>query len=429
MREDDNERSIRARFAPSPTGRMHVGNGRAALYNYLFIEGLRKKGKKAKFFIRIEDTDLERSKKEYEAEIFEGMKWLGVKYDDFNVDGTMFRQSERLHIYREEAIKLQELGFAYFCKCSKRPCECREANHSSGAIRFKVPKNQKLEFTDLVFGHQEVISHNLEDFMLVRQDGSALYNWAVVIDDLEMEISHVFRGCDHLTNTFKQILVYEALMKLRGISRPIPRFGHFPLILGDDRKKLSKRNGDANLISYKEKGFAADAVLSGLLRTGWGYKNREIFTMDEAIDLFTIERVSRSPGVLNQKKMIKNSGKLLRANPEKYLEIFRKEFQNDVNSEIFHECITRFSTLGEIHEYIEQIKTPCNSDIQRSKRVSLIDRWSWDEPVLKGHLRGLIPEEKLQLREILTGRKYGLSLFTIMKYLGQQEVIKRIKGI
>jgi glutamyl/glutaminyl-tRNA synthetase len=423
------DEKIRVRFAPSPTGKMHIGNARAALYNYLFVEGLRKKNKNAKFFIRIEDTDLERSKKEYEAEIFNGLRWLGIKYDDFYEGGKIFRQSERLDIYKKSAIKLQEMGFAYYCDCDARPCLCREKNHSSGAIRFKVPRDRELEFTDMVFGHQKIISHHLEDFMLLRKDGSALYNLAVVVDDLEMEITHVFRGCDHLTNTFKQILVYEALMKARGIQQKTPNFGHFPLILGDDRKKLSKRNGDANLSDYRNRGFAPDAVLSGLLRTGWGYGNRELFTMEEASELFTIERVSKSPGVLNQKKMIKHSGKLIRQNPEKYLEIFKEDFNYEIENELFKQCTERFSTLGEIHEYLEQIKSHNNPGIKGSKSINLIDRWVWKDVALKNHLRGLTAEEKLQLREILTGRKYGLGLLTIMNYLGQSEVTKRIRGL
>ena len=418
---------IRVRFAPSPTGRMHVGNARAALYNYLFVEGLRKKGKDAKFFIRIEDTDLERSKKEYEAEIFQGMGWLGIKQDDFYEDGRLFRQSERLDIYKQEAINLQKMGFAYYCNCDERPCSCRDKNHSSGAIRFKVPRDRKLEFTDMVFGHQKILSHHLEDFMLLRRDGSALYNLAVVCDDLEMEITHVFRGCDHLTNSFKQILVYEALMKIRGTQRKIPFFGHFPLILGDDRKKLSKRNGDANLIDYRNKGFAPEAVFSGLLRTGWGYKNLELFTIPQASELFTIERISKSPGVLNQKKMIKHSGKLIREDPTKYLEIFRRDFNREIEYELFRECTERFPTLGAIHEYLEQIKNHNNLLISESKSINLIDRWVWNDRALSNHLRGLTAEEKLQLREILTGKKYGLSLLTIMNYLGQPEVAKRIK--
>ncbi|HEV09646.1 MAG TPA: glutamate--tRNA ligase, partial [Sulfurihydrogenibium azorense] len=260
----------RVRFAPSPTGYLHLGNARTALFNYLFA-----KHEGATFILRIEDTDLERSKKEYEEMLIQDLKWMGLEWDEGPDKGGPYgpyRQSERLDIYHQYAKKLLETGHAYFCYCTEEELEkerekaiaegkpyrysgkCRnltqqereqlEAKGLKPVIRFKVP-DKTVVFEDIIRGHVEIDTKEFGDFVIVRQDGMPVYNFVVVIDDALMKITHVIRGEDHLSNTPKQIVIYEAL------GFDIPQFAHLPIILGEDRTKLSKRHGAVSVRALK----------------------------------------------------------------------------------------------------------------------------------------------------------------------------------
>ncbi len=307
---------VKTRFAPSPTGYLHLGNARTAIFSYLFA---RHHG--GGFVLRIEDTDRERSKKEYEEMLVEDLRWLCLEWDEF------YRQSERFDIYREYAQKLIESGHAYPCFCSPEEIErereearkrgvpyrysgrCRhlspeevERLKKEGkpfAIRFRVPENRVVVFEDLVKGHIAINTDDFGDFVIVRSDGSPTYNFVVVVDDALMGITHVVRGEDHIPNTPKQILIYEAL------GFEVPKFAHLPVILGEDRSKLSKRHGAVSVRAYREEGYMPEALFNYLCLLGWSppEEGREIFTKEELIKLFDLKDVNDSPAVFNRDKL------------------------------------------------------------------------------------------------------------------------------
>jgi len=304
------------RFAPSPTGYLHLGNARTAIFSYLFA-----RHHNGKFILRIEDTDLERSTKEFEETLIQDLLWLGLEWDEF------YRQSERFDIYRRYAQKLVELGYAYPCFCSPEELEeerqralekgvayrysgkCRvlseeEVEHlkSMGkpyTIRFKVPHSQDVVFEDLIRGHISINTDDFGDFVIVRSDGTPTYNFVVVIDDALMGITHVIRGEDHIPNTPKQILIYRAL------GFPIPQFAHLPVILGEDRSKLSKRHGAVSVKNYREDGYIPEAMLNYLCLLGWSppQEGREIYTKQELVELFDLKDVNTSPAVFSKEKL------------------------------------------------------------------------------------------------------------------------------
>jgi len=312
---------IRVRFAPSPTGYLHVGGARTALLNWLFA-----RGRGGTMVLRIEDTDLERNRPELVDGILEGLRWLGVDWDE----GPYF-QSQRLEMHREAAIKLAALGAAYYCNCppekyaggdatdeteddKKEPgprritrCACREGkpglSAENAAIRFRVPLGGVTQFEDAVFGPREVSNEEIEDFVLLRspKDGQArglpTYQLSVVVDDIDMRITHVIRGSDHISNTPKQALLYRAL----GAAPPI--FAHVPLILGPDRTRLSKRHGATSVGSYRDEGFLPEAFRNFLALLGWSAANEEFMRTAEIVKRFSLEGVSRTNAVFDRKKL------------------------------------------------------------------------------------------------------------------------------
>jgi nondiscriminating glutamyl-tRNA synthetase len=317
------ENQIRVRFAPSPTGPLHVGNARTALFNFLLA---RQKG--GKFILRLEDTDVERSTKEAENEILQDLRWLGLDWDEgpgqVGAYGP-YRQSERLEVYRRYAWELLEKGNAYRCYCTSEELEekrkrflatgipprydgrCRkltpeeeQAFTDAGRIpslRFKA-EARTIEFQDLIKGRVSFDGQKIGDFIILRSDGGAPYNFAVVVDDGLMKISHVIRGEDHLTNTPRQLLLYKAL----GFSPP--QFGHLPLILGPDRTPLSKRHGATAVAHFREEGYLPEALANYLALLGWSCEDaREIFHLEELVHHFSLERVSRSPAIFNYEKL------------------------------------------------------------------------------------------------------------------------------
>jgi glutamyl-tRNA synthetase/nondiscriminating glutamyl-tRNA synthetase len=313
----------RVRFAPSPTGYLHLGNARTALFNYLFS-----RHENATFILRIEDTDLERSKKEYEEMLMEDLKWMGIEWDEGpDVGGPYgpYRQSERLEIYMKYVDKLLKSGDAYYCYCTEEELEqerekaiaegrpyrysgkCRNLTPEERAfyegkgikpvVRFKVP-DKTVVFEDIIRGHVEIDTKEFGDFVIVRQDGMPVYNFVVVIDDALMGITHVIRGEDHLSNTPKQIVIYEAL----GFA--IPQFAHLPIILGEDRTKLSKRHGAVSVRALKDDGFISEAVFNYLSLLGWHPKEeKEILSKEEIIKQFRIEDVNKSPAIFDRTKL------------------------------------------------------------------------------------------------------------------------------
>lgn len=315
--------TVRTRFAPSPTGYLHVGGARTALFSWLYA---RKHG--GKFVLRIEDTDLERSTEESVNAILEGMTWLGLEYEE-----GPFYQTHRFEHYNQAIDKLMAKGLAYRCNCSKERLDglreqqmqnkqkprydghCRHANVSADephVIRFKNPQDGGVVVDDMVRGKVVVANSELDDLIIRRTDGSPTYNLTVVVDDADMQITHVIRGDDHLNNTPRQINLLTAL------GLPVPQYAHLPMILGDDGARLSKRHGAVSVMQYKDEGYLPEALLNYLVRLGWSHGDQEMFSIDEMIQLFELENVNKAPSSFNTEKLKwLNQQYLKQDNPER----------------------------------------------------------------------------------------------------------------
>ncbi len=328
--------AMRVRFPPSPTGRLHIGNVRTALYNWLLA---RKAG--GVFVLRIEDTDAERSTRANEERMLEDLRWLGLDWDEGPGAGgphEPYRQSERLEAYRERSGRLLERGLAYHCFCTPEELKsereralaegrpprysgrCRDLNPDESrrrleagepaAVRFRIEQGPAVAWDDLVHGNLGFERGQIGDFVIVRSDGSPAYNYAVVVDDALMEISHVIRGDDHISNTPRQILLCEAL------GFRLPHFGHLPMILGPDGSRLSKRHGATSVEEFRARGYLPGALLNYLALLGWNPGDeREFFLLDELIKVFSLKRVNRSAAVFDIEKLDWLNGRHLRALP------------------------------------------------------------------------------------------------------------------
>jgi glutamyl-tRNA synthetase len=305
---------VRTRFAPSPTGYLHIGGARTALFNFLFA---RHHG--GKFILRIEDTDRERSTPEAIQAILDAMKWLELDYDE-----GPFYQTERYPLYRQKVQELLAMGKAYPCTCSaaeldaKRQAAMKEKRKPSydGAcrpaegviatlpsdtpytIRFRTPREGTTVVKDLIKGDVAFENRELDDLIIARTDGSPTYNFCVVVDDIDMAISHIIRGDDHLSNTPRQIHFYQAL------GSPLPQFAHLPLILSTDKARLSKRHGATSVMAYRDMGYFAEAVVNYLVRLAWSHGDQEIFTRQELLGMFSLEHVGKAAGVFNPEKFL-----------------------------------------------------------------------------------------------------------------------------
>jgi glutamyl-tRNA synthetase len=306
----------RVRFAPSPTGYLHIGGARTALFNWLWA---RRNG--GKFILRIEDTDRERSTQQAVEAIIDGLKWLGLDWDegpDIGGPHPPYFQTERLDIYKKHAEKLVSEGKAFACYCTREeldvqrkqaeaekrqfryPGTCREKPYDPSrphVIRFRVPEVGATSWDDLVKGVISTPHETLQDEVILRGDGMPLYNFGAVVDDITMEVNLVGRGDDHVNNTARQILMYQAL------GYPVPTFAHFPMILGADKARLSKRHGATSVTAYRDMGYLPEAVVNYLVRLGWSHGDQEIFTRDELVQKFDLKDVGATAGVFNQEKM------------------------------------------------------------------------------------------------------------------------------
>ena len=325
---------IRVRFAPSPTGHLHIGGARTALFNYLFA-----RHNNGKFILRIEDTDRTRSTEEYIEAIIEGMKWLKLEWDE-----GPFRQTDRFDVYRSYVDKLLREDKAYYCCCSPEELEqrrkealaqgkpqkydgrCRnltkiqdsrfKIQEKNPAIRFKMPQEGQTVVNDMIRGQVTFKNDQLDDLIIMRSDGTPTYNFTVVVDDVDMKITHIIRGDDHLNNTPKQLHIYKAL------GYEIPLFAHLPMILGADKARLSKRHGATSVMAYKEMGYLPDALVNYLVRLGWSYGDQEVFTREELIKHFSFENIGKSSAVFNPEKLIwLNSQYIIKSNSEELAEM------------------------------------------------------------------------------------------------------------
>lgn len=358
--------TVRTRFAPSPTGYLHIGGARTALYAWLYARRYH-----GTFILRIEDTDTERSTPEAVEAILEGMRWLGLNYDE-----GPFYQTQRMDRYREVISQLLKEGNAYRCYCAKDRLEklrteqteknikprydgrCREGGHHKDAeapfvVRFRNPHEGLVEFDDLVRGKVSIQNNELDDLVILRSDGMPTYNFTVVVDDWDMQITHVIRGDDHINNTPRQINILNAL------GAPLPKYAHIPMILGEDGKRLSKRLGAASVLNYREDGYLPEALLNYLVRLGWSNGDQEIFSQKEMIDNFDLSHVSKAPAAINPQKLQWLSQHYFKSlPPEKMAEPLAQQFEllgiNNVDKECLSELITaqaeRCKTLKEMAE-------------------------------------------------------------------------------
>lgn len=306
----DHSMSVRTRFAPSPTGYLHIGGVRTALYSWLHA-----RQHEGRFVLRIEDTDVERSTPEATAAILEGMAWLGLDWDE-----GPFYQMQRMERYRAVLAEMLAAGSAYYCYCSREEVEAmRELQRAKGekprydgrcrtrrsaradvapVIRFRSPDSGETVVEDLIHGTVRFQNSELDDLIIARSDGTPTYNFCVVVDDWDMQITHVIRGDDHLNNTPRQIQILQAL----GATPPI--YAHVPMILGPDKQKLSKRHGAVSVLQYREMGYLPEALLNFLVRLGWAHGDQELFTREEMIRLFRIEEVNKAPSAFNPEKLL-----------------------------------------------------------------------------------------------------------------------------
>jgi glutamyl-tRNA synthetase len=300
---------VRVRFAPSPTGHLHVGGARTALFNWLFARHHR-----GAFILRIEDTDRSRSTDENIGAIVEALQWLGLDWDE-GPPSPGYRQTERFESYRDHAARLLATGRAYYCDCSPELLDrerqaaqqrgetfrysgrCRDRGLGAGALRLRVPTEGATVVNDLIHGAVTFEHSQLDDWILVRTDGTPTYNFCAVVDDVTMRITHVIRGNDHLSNTPKQILCYEAL------EYAVPEFAHVSMILGADRSRLSKRHGATSVQAYRDAGIPADAMVNYLVRLGWSHGDQEIFSRAQLVELFDVKDVASSGAVFDTTKL------------------------------------------------------------------------------------------------------------------------------
>lgn len=394
---------VKTRFAPSPTGFLHVGGVRTALYSWLFA-----KHHHGEFILRIEDTDETRSTSESVDAILSGMTWLSLSWDD-----GPFYQTDRYPRYRELAEQLLKEGKAYYCTCSKERLEglrdeqmqakqkprydghCRErqlevAPHDAYVIRFKNPKTGTVNFTDQVYGDIEVQNSELDDLILIRSDGNPTYNYAVVVDDWDMQITHVIRGDDHLSNTPRQINLYHAL------NAPVPIFAHLPMILGEDGKRLSKRHGAVSVLQFRELGILPHALLNYLVRLGWSHQDQEIFSLEEMIQLFDLSHVSRGVSSFNYDKLFwLNQHYQKHTSAEEVAQSLRWCFeQAHVNLSQGPSLVDLVKLQAERHKTLV--------DIVKNSLYFYQDELTYDEPAIKKHLTPTVREPLLQLLEGLS---------------------------
>jgi len=424
---------VRVRFAPSPTGNLHIGGGRTALFNWLFSQS-----QKGKFILRIEDTDKERSKKEFVDEILFSLKWLGFDWDE------LYYQSERFDRYRQHADKLLKAGSAYI---EKSP-EGKEA------VIFKVT-GQRIKVNDLIRGQIEFDSSLIKDQVLIKSDGTPTYNFACVVDDAEMNITHIIRGDDHISNTPKQVLFYEAL------GFPLPYFAHLPLIMGMDGGRLSKRTGATAISDYRKMGYLPEALINYLLLLSWSPGgNREIVNLQEAIELFDINNVNKTAATFDLKKLDwMNNQYLKNADPQKMLEellplLVEKGFirENEFDREYILGLIKLFQPrLARLNDFIdwadfffvEEIKIDplaqekfLSRDLSNEFKLFIAELEglsNFSVENIEISFRDLVAKLNIEakvlihpLRVALTGKTIGPGLFELIYHLGLERTKRRL---
>jgi glutamyl-tRNA synthetase len=467
----------RVRFAPSPTGYLHVGGARTALFNWLFARHFG-----GALVLRIEDTDLERSTTEMVEGILQGMQWLGINWDE-----GPYYQTQRTGLYRAAAAKLIDSGAAYYCFCSKEELERRRSKAAAegrppkyegscrklkpnealrkksagelAAVRFAIPEGGTTSFDDAVFGKVEFANNELEDFVLLRSDDSPTYHLSVVADDIDLKITHIIRGADHISNTPKQVLLYQAL------DAPMPIFAHVPLILGPDKTRLSKRHGATSVMSYRDEGIVPEAFRNFLALLGWTPPEGtpEVMGDTELIRLFGLDGISRSDAVFDRAKLDWFNTEYIRSYPaEKLLPLIEEEWKKAGINPFRHDRDWLLSTIALLKPRARSLKDFAGSfraffvddfdpdpaavdkflqiENVRKLLIELGERYAgcenFSEPEAEKLLRDFAAEKGLKAgalingaRVALTGQAVAPSLFTVMIALGRDTVAARLKNI
>ena len=456
------------RFAPSPTGPLHIGGVRTALFNWLLA-----KKNKGKFYLRIEDTDKERSKEEFKKQIIDSLSWIGIKHDD-----KEYIQSKNINKHKEIAEELLKKGFAYKCYCSEEEIKEQKEKCKKQGIAFvynrkwRDPKNLEIPkdikpvirfkskisgnslIKDLVQGEINIANSIIEDFIILRQDGSPTYQLSAVVDDHLMKISHVIRGDDHKINTFKQKQIYEAM------NWDVPQFAHIPLIHSEKGSKLSKRDKASTIDDYIKLGILSDALRNYLLRLGWAHKDKEIFTLDESIKLFDLKGVGKSPSKLDMSRILSINEHYIKHIDEKelfeLLKVYCQKFKKKIDASKESTLLKSMNFLKNKAKTLEDIYQNAHYILNDSIKILPEDLKLLDAPskkILKDFLsefekiskitkenlekivNGLIDKHKTNfkgvgqpLRIALTGSRFGPGIYDIIISLNKDAVVKRLKS-
>ena len=460
---------IATRFAPSPTGALHIGGVRTALFNWLFS-----KNQKGTFHLRIEDTDKERSKDEHKIQIIKSLKWIGIEHD-----GEEYIQSTKINDHIKVVDELLKNGNAYKCYCSTEEIEdqkkrarqkklpyiynrkCRDLSQTDApkdvkpVIRFKSKIGGTTILKDLVQGDVEIENNTIEDFIILRNDGTPTYNLSATVDDHQMNMTHIIRGDDHKINTFKQMQIYIAM------KWDLPQFAHIPLIHTIEGKKLSKRDNASTLDDYSKIGIMPDALRNYLLRLGWSYKDKEIFTLDESIKYFDLKGIGKSPSKLDMSRILSMNEHYIKTIDEnelynqllQYCELFKEKIDTDKESKLklsLSFLKNKAKTLEDIYnnaKYIIVDEVDLNQEDFKliddnakkiisdfSKKFSTVENLTKEtlEPMLNDLVKSYETNFKSvgqPLRIILTGSKFGPGIYDIIISLGKAEVEKRLNKL
>jgi glutamyl-tRNA synthetase len=460
--------TVRVRFPPSPTGHLHIGGVRTALFNWLYA---RHSG--GVFVLRIEDTDHTRSTEASIQVILEGLTWLGLDWDE-----GPYRQTERLAVYQAHAYCLIEKGQAYYCYCSPQELQerreealrrgesprydrrCRDLQQPlpgrQPAIRLKAPLAGQTAFVDLIHGELTFENSELDDLIILRSDGTPTYNFAVVVDDVTMQITHVIRGDDHIPNTPRQILIYQAL------DYPLPQFGHVSMILGSDKGRLSKRHGATSVLAYREMGYLPEALLNYLARLGWAHGDQEIFSKEELVEQFSLSELNRAAAIFNPDKLLWLNAHYLRLLPSERLidellpHLTREgivkspdEVDRDYLARAIDSVRERSKTLVEMAKWLRfyftdhiiyedkaaaKFRTAAPAPLLAKLVDGLEHLSTFDEASIEQAFQQLMAAEGVQLgavaqpaRVALTGGTVSPGIHEVMAILGRERVLSRLR--
>ncbi len=459
---------VRVRFAPSPSGFLHIGGVRTALFNWLFA-----RQQKGVFVLRIEDTDQDRSTDEWIEAIRAGLKWVGLDWDE-----GPFRQTERIDLYRSYAMQLVEKGQAYWCACTAEELEARRKEAEvkglspkydsrcrdrglvnqagDAALRFRAPLAGETVVDDLIKGKIVFDNSVQDDLIILRSNGYPTYNFSVVVDDALMAITHVVRGDDHLTNTPRQVQIFQAL------GFPVPQFGHLPMILGSDKSRLSKRHGATSIMAYKDMGYLPDAMVNYLVRLGWSHGDQELFTRQELTEKFSWKNVQTSPAVFNPEKLTWVNAEYIKISPptqvaQALVPLLEAAGLTDEVRTVSHEWLAqlvvlvkeRAKTLVEMVEWVrpyfgqavtfdeeaaKKFLTPAIAPVlgkllARFGAFPVFAKQPWEEA-----FKQLVEAEGMKMGQLaqpvrvaLTGRTASPGLFEVMEILGRDRVLFRLR--